>query len=53
MAMCPSIFAWKISQAEEPGGLQSVGPQRVGHNLHTHIYLLVLLRANWFCFALL
>ena len=27
-----SIFAWKIPWAEEPGGLQSMGPQRVGHD---------------------
>ena len=25
-------YAWKISWTEEPGGLQSVGSQRVGHN---------------------
>ena len=24
-----SILAWKISQTEEPGSLQSIGPQRV------------------------
>jgi len=30
-----SILAWKIPLAEEPGGLQSVGLQRVGHNLVT------------------
>ena len=27
-----SILAWKISGTEEPGGLQSVGSPRVGHN---------------------
>ena len=27
-----SILAWKISQTEEPGGLQSMGSQRVGHD---------------------
>ena len=26
-----SIFAWRIPWTEEPGGLQSVGSQRVGH----------------------
>ena len=26
-----SILAWRIPQTEEPGGLQSVGSQRVGH----------------------
>ena len=27
-----AIFAWKISWAEELGRIQSVGPQRVGHD---------------------
>ena len=27
-----SILAWRIPWTEEPGGLQSVGSQRVGHN---------------------
>ena len=27
-----SILAWRIPQMEEPGGLQSMGPQRVGHD---------------------
>ena len=26
-----SILAWKLPWMEEPGGLQSVGSQRVGH----------------------
>ena len=26
-----SILAWRIPQAEEPSGLQSMGLQRVGH----------------------
>ena len=32
MATHSSILTWKIPWAEEPGGLQSMGPQRVGHN---------------------
>ena len=28
-------FAWEIPRTEEPGGLQSTGLQRVGHNLAT------------------
>jgi len=32
MATHFSILAWKISWREEPGGLQSMGLQRVGHN---------------------
>ena len=38
------ILAWKIPLIEEPGGLQSMEPPRVGHNLaierahaHTHV----------------
>ena len=27
-----STLAWKIPWAEEPGGLQSMGSHRVGHN---------------------
>ena len=27
-----SILAWEIPWTEEPGGLQSKEPQRVGHN---------------------
>ena len=26
------ILAWRISWTEEPGGLQSMGSQRVGHD---------------------
>ena len=33
MATRSSILAWKIPWTEEPGGLQLVGLQRVGHNL--------------------
>ena len=32
MATHSSILAWKISWAEDPGGLQSVGSQRVRHD---------------------
>ena len=32
MATHSSILAWKISRTEEPGGLQSMGPQRVRHD---------------------
>ena len=32
MATHPSILAGKISWTEEPGGLQSVESQRIGHN---------------------
>ena len=32
MATHSSILAWRIPWAEEPGGGQSMGSQRVGHN---------------------
>ena len=32
MATHSSILAWEIPWAEEPGGLQSMGSQRVGHD---------------------
>ena len=38
MATHSSILAWKISWTEEPGGLQCMGLQRVGHDW-----------SNWAC----
>ena len=32
MATHSSILAWKIPWTEEPGALQSMGSQRVGHD---------------------
>ena len=32
MATHSSILAWRIPQIEEPGGLQTMEWQRVGHN---------------------
>ena len=32
MATHSSILAWRIPWIEEPGGLQSMGSQRVGHD---------------------
>ena len=32
MAIHSSTLAWKIPWTEEPGRLQSMGSQRVGHN---------------------
>ena len=37
MAPHSSVLAWRILWTEEPGGLQSMGSQRVGHNLGTKI----------------
>ena len=35
MTACSSILVWKIAWTEEPGGLQSMDSQRVGHNWPT------------------
>ena len=35
MATYSSILAWRIPRTEEPGELQSMGSQRVGHDLAT------------------
>ena len=40
MATHSSILAWKISWTEEPGGPQSMGSQRVGHDWATNTYTL-------------
>ena len=32
MAIYSSILAWRVSWTEKPGGLQSIGLQRVGHD---------------------
>ena len=36
-----SILAWRIPWTEEPGGLQSMGRKRVGHDLATKQQLLL------------
>ena len=39
MATHSSVLSWTIPWTEEPGGLQSMGSQRVGHDRatkHTH-----------------
>ena len=32
MATHSSVLAWRIPWTDEPGGLQSMGPQRLGHD---------------------
>ena len=39
MATHSSTLAWKILWLEEPGGLQSMGLQRVGHDSATSLSL--------------
>ena len=52
MAIHSSTIAWKIPWTEEPGRLQSMGSQRVGHDgatsfslsfsfIHTYMYVYV------------
>ena len=50
-AMAPhsSTLAWKIPWAEEPGGLQSLGSLRIGHNWATSLSLFTFMhwRRKW------
>ena len=43
LATYSSILAWKIPWTEEPGGLQSMGSQRVGHDWGTNTFTLLFL----------
>ena len=49
MAPCSSTLAWKVPWAEEPGGLQSMGLLRVGHDQATSLSLFTFMhwRRNW------
>ena len=67
MATHSSILAWKIPWMEEPGGLQSTGSQRVGHNWATQqstrlflsrfllreVPLAIVVKLVWRCWILL
>ena len=44
MATHTSILAWKIPWTEEPGGLQSLGSWRVGHDWVTNTFFIT---GNW------
>ena len=46
MAIHSSILAWRIPWTEEPGGLQSTGSQRVGHDWATSLTHISFLRAQ-------
>ena len=46
MATHPSNLAWEIPWTKEPGGLQSMGTQRVEHDLVTKQQKIVLLAAK-------
>ena len=49
MAAHSTTLAWKIPWAEEPGGLQSMGSLRVGHNRATSLSLFTFMhwRRKW------
>ena len=49
MAPYSSILAWKIPWMEEPGGLQSMGSRRVGHDWTTSLSLFTCMhwRRKW------
>ena len=49
MALHSSTLAWKIPWMEEPGGLQSMGLLRVGHNSLTSLSLFTFMhwRRKW------
>ena len=54
MATHSSILAWRILWREEPGGLQSKGYQRVGHDwvtlhFHTLLYLKWIKPTRYYC----
>ena len=53
MATHSSILAWEVPWTEEPGGLQFMGLQRVGHDLvtesRTHNTIPVKATMNNFC----
>ena len=45
MAMYYSVLAWEIPWTQEPGGLQSMGSQRIRHDLVTNP--LIILSLSW------
>ena len=51
MATHSSILAWKIPWTEEPGGLQSMGSQRVRHSLVTEQQQLQLMNDKYYQIA--
>ena len=44
-----SVLAWRIPWTEEPGGLQSMGSHRVGHDLATEQQLTLCLENHVGC----
>ena len=44
-----SILPWRIPRTEEPGGLQAIGSQRVGHTWATNIPFTIVYQIQLFC----
>ena len=53
IAIHSSILAWEIPWTEEPGRLQSMGLQRVGHDLATKQRQPQMMKRPWSLFTLL
>ena len=51
MATHSNILAWEIPWTEEPGGLQSLGSQKVGHDwvTNTHTWELERIKTGLYC----
>ena len=47
------ILAWRIQWTEEPGGLPSVGSQRIGHNMYHVFFIHSSVSGHVSCFLLL
>ena len=47
MATHSSILAWRIPWTEEPGGLQSTGSQRGGHNTAEQTHIIMAWSSGW------
>ena len=47
MATHSSILPWRIPWTEEPGGLQSMGSQRVGHGRATNTHTSLLFKTSF------
>ena len=47
MAPHSSTLAWEIPWTEEPGGLQSMGSRRVGHDWATSLSLFTFMYWRW------
>ena len=53
MATHSSILAWRLPWTEEPGGLQSMGSQRAGHDSATNAVNMTIFVCLLSCLALL